>query len=86
MAVSGVQFSEHQLNTMYQQQMLTEQQYRQWVMTLPAEQQMHLQQGMQARMQQVQVQMAQMLQHYSMNPPGGAGSASAGVEVSIHVH
>lgn len=68
MAVSGVQFSEHQLNAMYQQQMLTQQSYRQWVISLPAEQQMHLQQRMQASMQQVQLQMAQLLQHYSMTP------------------
>lgn len=66
MAVSGVQFSEHQLNAMYQQQMLTQQTYRQWVISLPAEQQMHLQQRMQASMQQVQLQMAQIIQHYSI--------------------
>ena len=63
MAASGIQFTEHQLNAMYQQQMVTQQSYRQWVLTLPPEQQMHLQQRMQASMQQVQHQMAQIIKN-----------------------
>jgi len=51
------------LNAMVQQQMLTQQNYRQWVMALSPEQQIHLQQRMQASMQQVQHQMTQIMQH-----------------------
>lgn len=61
MAANGIQFTEQQLNAMYRQQMLTQQAYRQWVAALPPEQQMLLQSRMQASMQQVQHQMAQIM-------------------------
>ena len=65
MAANGIQFTEHQLNAMYQQQMLTQQSYRQWVVALSPEQQILFQQRMQASMQQVQHQMAQIMQQCS---------------------
>lgn len=63
MAANGIQFTEQQLNAMVQQQLLTQQNYRQWVMALSPEQQIMLQQQMQGRLHQVKVQMAQMMQH-----------------------
>ncbi|XP_047136295.1 uncharacterized protein LOC100209023 isoform X1 [Hydra vulgaris] len=65
MAANGIQFTEHQLNAMYQQQMLTQQSYSQWIVALSPEQQVLFQQRMQACMQQVQHQMAQILQQSS---------------------
>ena len=62
MAANGIQFTEQQLNAMYRQQLLTQQAYRQWVSALPPDQQIHLQTRMQAYMQQVQHQMAQIMQ------------------------
>ena len=63
MAANGIQFTEQQLSAMMQQQVLTQQNYQQWVMALAPEQQIMLQQQMQGRLHQVKVQMAQMMQH-----------------------
>lgn len=63
MAANGIQFTEQQLSAMMQQQVLTQQNYQQWVMALSPEQQIMLQQQMQGRLHQVKVQMAQMMQH-----------------------
>lgn len=62
MAANGIQFTEQQLSAMMQQQVLTQQNYQQWVMALSPEQQIMLQQQMQGRLHQVKVQMAQMMQ------------------------
>ena len=62
MAATGMQFAENQLNAMYQQQMMTQQTYQQWIMALSPAQRMHLQQRMQVLMRDVQQQMAQIMQ------------------------
>ena len=62
MAATGMQFTESQLNAMYSQQMMTQQAYQQWIITLSPTQRVHLQQRMQACMQDVQHQMTQIIQ------------------------
>ena len=62
MAANGMQFTENQLNAMYQQQMMTQQTYQQWIMALSPAQRVHLQQRMTALMREVQHQMAQIMQ------------------------
>ena len=63
MAANGIQFSEPQMNAMYQQQMITQQAYQQWMMALSPSQRLHLQHRMQACMQEVQQHMSKMMQH-----------------------
>lgn len=63
MASTGMQFTEQELNMMYQQQMVAQQAYKQWVATLSIEQQGQLHARMQANMQQVQQGMAAMMQN-----------------------
>lgn len=63
MASTGMQFTEQELNIMYQQQMVAQQAYKQWVATLSLEQQSQLHNRMQANMQQVQQGMASMMQN-----------------------
>ncbi|XP_066928709.1 histone-lysine N-methyltransferase 2C-like [Clytia hemisphaerica] len=67
MAATGIQFTESQLNAMYQQQVITQQAYQQWIHALSPRQRMHLQQQMQARMREVQHQMAQIVHQTSRN-------------------
>ena len=62
MAATGMQFTENQLNAMYQQQIMTQQTYQQWIMALSPAQRVHLQQRMTALMRDVQHQMAQIMQ------------------------
>ena len=61
MAATGMSFSEQQLNAMYQQQMMTQQVYQQWMMALPPSQRVVLQHRMQAYMQEVQIQMTHLI-------------------------
>ena len=63
MASTGMQFTEQELNIMYQQQMVAQQAYKQWVATLSLDQQGQLHARMQANMQQVQQGMAAMMQN-----------------------
>jgi len=62
MAATGIQFTEAQLNAMYQQQMMTQQAYQQWIMALSPAKRVNLQQWMQTCMQDVQHQMNQIMQ------------------------
>ena len=63
MASNGMQFTEQELNIMYQQQMVAQQTYKQWVATLSLDQQGQLHARMQANMQQIQQGMTAMLQN-----------------------
>ena len=62
-----MQFSEQELNVMYQQQMVAQQAYKQWVGTLSLDQQGQLHARMQANMQQVQQGMAAIMQNTLKN-------------------
>lgn len=62
MASTGIQFTEQELNMMYQQQMVAQQAYKQWIATLSLDQQGQLHARMQANMQQVQQGMSAMMQ------------------------
>ena len=67
MASTGMQFTEQELNIMYQQQMVAQQAYKQWVATLSLDQQGQLHARMQANMQQVQQGMAAIMQNAIKN-------------------
>jgi len=67
MASNGMQFTEQELNIMYQQQMVAQQTYKQWVATLSLDQQGQLHARMQANMQQVQQGMTAMMQNALKN-------------------
>ena len=67
MASTGMQFTEQELNIMYQQQMVAQQAYKQWVATLSFDQQGQLHARMQANMQQVQQGMAAIMQNAIKN-------------------
>ena len=62
-----MQFTEQELNIMYQQQMVAQQTYKQWVATLSLDQQGQLHARMQANMQQVQQGMTAMMQNALKN-------------------
>ena len=67
MASTGIQFTEQELNVMYQQQMVAQQGYKQWIATLSLDQQGQLHARMQANMQQVQQGMSAVMQNALKN-------------------
>ncbi len=67
MASAGMQFTEQELNAMYQQQMVAQQAYNHWIATLSLDQQGQLHARMQANMQQVQQAMSALVQNATKN-------------------
>ena len=62
-----MQFTEQELNAMYQQQMVAQQAYNHWIATLSLDQQGQLHARMQANMQQVQQAMSALVQNATKN-------------------